>query len=103
MNQLVSIPADFKMDEYTRERVASLMNDQRAAIIDCQHKLSAAGLPGDLAASLAADIFVRLGCEMALDVAMEMHGRDPSRDRWVQICGDTFDQVLTAYSGAMHI
>lgn len=95
MNKLVSIPADFKLDADTREKAAELMQEQRLAIIDCQMKLIIAGLPADHAGAVATDIFVRLGCEMALDVAVEMHGRQPNRQRWLQVCGETFDQVLS--------
>jgi hypothetical protein len=43
------------------------------------------------------DILVRQACRLALAVAVDLHERTASKERWLEVCGDIFEEESSSF------
>lgn len=95
------IPPDFTIPEDLQPAVAFELTSYSTVAEELADRLYSAGLPEDQANTVAIDCLVRQACELGMYTAIAIDNRPPSRERWIEVMGEVFDQTLAAREAAL--
>jgi len=95
-----AIPPDFSIPDELQAEVGLLLTVYSTIAEELADKVFAVGLPETQANTVAVDCLVRQSCELAMYTAIAVDDRPPSRERWMEVMGEVFDQTLAARASA---
>ena len=96
-----AIPPNFTIPDELQAEIGFLLEVYSTVAEELADKLFSVGLPEDQANTVAVDCLVRQSCELAMYTAIAVDKRPPSRERWMAVMGEVFDQTLAARAAAV--